>query len=99
MMGAFADLPAGKLRDQQQKLVRESLATDPLLDHQGNPIRTVPMPQVVKEHVNRMAKQSIEELASRNDTFSSTSPCILNGTFVFKDKNQDEIMGEGEEWD
>lgn len=95
-MGAFADLPAGEITAQQQKLVRESLATDPLYDDQGNPINSIPLPQVVKEHVGRMATQRMEELARRNTTFTSTSPCVLDGTFVIKeDEDEDEIEG----WD
>lgn len=85
MMGAYADLPLAKLRDQQQKLVRESLETDPLYDHQGNPIRSIPMPGVVKEHVDRMATQRQKKLTRRNQTFGAFSPYILDGTFVVED--------------
>ena len=92
MMGAYADLPAATLRDQQQKLVRESLETDPLYDHQGNPIISISMPQVVKEHVDRMATQRKEELTSRNSTFRFLSPYILDGSFNVEDA----IVAEGE---
>ena len=92
MMAAYAGLPATELRDQQQKLVRESLATDPFYDHQGNPITTAPMPWVVKEHIDRMATLRQEELTSRNGTFRSFPPCFLGGLPVVEDA----IMGEGE---
>ena len=91
MMAAYADLPAAEFRYQQQKLVRESLATDPFHDHQGNPITTAPMPWVVKENVARMATQRIEELTSRNKTFRFLPPSILGLPVV-----EDAIMGEGE---
>ena len=80
-MGDYARLPPAEFKDKQQQSVKESLDIDPLIDHHGNPVQSVPLPSMIKEQVVRMMKQKQQELEKRNKTFTAFPPCITDGTF------------------
>ena len=96
MMSAYAGLPSAEFKAKQQRIVKESLDTDPLKDHEGNPIETVPLPWMAKGQVDRMVTQRLQGLTSENPTFTTVPPCVADGTVQIEDEPMDEGQGENE---
>ncbi len=97
MMSAYAGLPAAEFKAKQQKLVKESLDTDPLKDHEGNLIKSVPLPGMLKAQVDRTVTQRLKGLTSTNPTFTTLPPCVADGTVHIEDEPMDEGEGENED--
>ena len=92
-MGDFAGLPSPEFKDKQQQSVKESLDIDPLNDHQGNRVDSVPLRSMMKEQVVRMMEQKLQELKRRNKTFAADPPCVANGTFDVEEYIMYEVEG------
>ena len=81
LMGKFADSTPAQLKHQQQQAVKESLDMSPLTDRHKNPVTSVPSRSTIKEHALRMMNQKLQELKSRNKTFTADPPCVKKDTF------------------
>ena len=80
-MTSYAKSSPAEFKAKQQEFVKDSLDNDPLFDRHQNPVTSIPSRSTIKEHALRMMNQKLQELKSRNKTFTADPPCIKKGTF------------------